>query len=53
MIFIEHEDPIEYNGVTASILQTAWWCEMCGEAILEGKALLNAENLWNELRKED
>lgn len=46
------KDSVEYKGRRKSFSTTAWWCESCEEAVLDGPALQVAERAFVELRAE-
>jgi HTH-type transcriptional regulator/antitoxin MqsA len=46
------EDSVVYKGHRKVFSTTAWWCESCQEAIIDGPALQVAERAFVELRAE-
>lgn len=46
------DDSVEYKGHRKAFSTTAWWCESCDEAIIDGPALQIAERAFVELRAE-
>ena len=42
---------ITYSDQTKEIEILAWWCERCGDGILDHNALEESENAWIELKK--
>lgn len=43
---------MEYKGHRKAFPTTAWWCERCKEAIIDGPAMQMAERAFVELRAE-
>lgn len=43
-------DTVEYKGQTARVRVSGYWCEDCGEAVLEGPALEKRERAFLALR---
>lgn len=43
-------DELEYDGHTTKIRNKAWWCDSCGEGILDGEALQASERVFLELK---
>ncbi|MFN3202946.1 MAG: type II toxin-antitoxin system MqsA family antitoxin [Bradymonadia bacterium] len=41
-----HNDKIH----TRNIMQPAWWCDTCGEAVLEGEDIAYSEDVWKSLK---
>ena len=50
MVLESRMDPIEYKGHVTKVRIKAHWCQDCGEAILEGDALLRSEQAYLALR---
>src|SRR5690606_10865316 len=50
MTYKTKTDELEYKGHTAKIRTKAWWCDSCGEAILDGEALRASERAFLELK---
>lgn len=45
-------DTLSYKGKSKVIQSFGWWCDGCGEAILEGEALIASEKAFVELKAE-
>lgn len=43
-------DTVEYKGQTATVRVKGHWCSRCGEAVLEGTALMKREQAFLALR---
>jgi HTH-type transcriptional regulator/antitoxin MqsA len=44
------DDLLDYKGHTRTLKTRAWWCLRCGEAVLEGKTLMDREAAYFQLR---
>ncbi len=52
MRYETRKDSIAYKGHRKEIDTTAWWCDSCDEAVLDGEALAASEKAFFELRAE-
>lgn len=43
-------ETVEYKGHTARVAVAGHWCDRCGEAVLEGDALIKRQRAFLELR---
>lgn len=46
------EEVLSYQGRTKTIQSEGYWCQECGEGLLTGKALLESERAFMELKAE-
>ena|SRR3990172_1239295 len=49
-VFETRADRVEYKGHKAKVKVPGYWCENCGEAVLDGDALEKRERAFLELR---
>lgn len=49
-VFETRTDTVEYKGRTASVRIQGYWCQRCGEAVLDGAALGKRERAFFELK---
>jgi HTH-type transcriptional regulator/antitoxin MqsA len=49
-VFDTRADTVEYKGHKAKVKVPGYWCEKCGEAVLDGDALEKRERAFLELR---
>lgn len=45
------DDEISLHGLSRVIQTTAWWCDVCGEGVLDGRALASRDQAFDELAK--
>ncbi len=50
LVFTTRAAPVEYKGEQSSVSVQAWWCNECGDGIMEGAALDVVERAFIELR---
>lgn len=50
VVFELHPDSVGYKGHTAKVRVKGYWCQACGEAVLEGEALRKREQAFLALR---
>lgn len=46
------QDTIHFRGLSRTAPITAWWCDNCGEGVLDGDALTAREEVFDELQAE-
>lgn len=52
MTFKAKTDELEYKGHTTKIRTKGWWCDSCGEGILDSEALKASERAFLALKAE-
>lgn len=52
MVYETRADSVEYRGRSKTFETDAWWCESCGEGILDGPALQKSEQVFLALKAE-
>jgi HTH-type transcriptional regulator/antitoxin MqsA len=50
MVFKAKSEVLEYKGHQETIKTKGWWCDSCGEGILDGEALKTSERAFLTLK---